>query len=161
MACTTDNRNSRIMRIAFVSEIPGQGKVPNTFPNMRTECAWMHALNADHHNIVYAVMNKTVKDYDHVFIVFPKGKTYLSAEGSKLSEEANPASPLITPELIKLLRAGNNKKYTTYKKDLTGGLTIMKLTIKLISIICYTNAIQSLHIMNLIKHTMKDYFQVR
>jgi len=98
------------MRIAFVSEIPGQGKVPITFPNMRTECAWMHALNADHYNIVYAVINKTVKDYDHVFVVFPKGKTYLSAEGSRLIEEQNPASPFITPELIKLLRAGNNKK---------------------------------------------------
>ena len=110
MASSTYNRNNRFMRIAFVSEIPGQGKVPITFPNMRTECAWMHALNADHHNIVYAVINKTVKDYDHVFVVFPKGKTYLSAEGSRLIEEQNPASPFITPELIKLLRAGNNKK---------------------------------------------------
>jgi hypothetical protein len=110
MAFTTNNRDNRIMRIAFVSEIPGQGKVPIAFPNMRTECAWMNALNADHHNIVYAVMNRTVKDYDHVFVIFPKGKTYLSAEGSRLVEEQNPVSPLITPELIKLLRAGNNKK---------------------------------------------------
>ena len=137
VACTTHNRNNRFMRIAFVSEIPGQGKVPITFPNMRTECAWMHALNADHYNIVYAVINKTVKDYDHVFVVFPKGKTYLSAEGSRLIEEQNPASPFITPELIKLLRAGNNKK------------------------IHYINVIKYLHIMNLIKHTTKDCFQIR
>lgn len=109
MAFTTNNRNNRIMKIAFVSEIPGEGKVPNTFTNMRTECAWMNALNADHHNIVNVVLNKTVQDYDHVFVIFPKGKTYLSAEGSRISTESNPASPLITPDLIKLLRVGNNK----------------------------------------------------
>jgi len=45
-----------------------------------------------------------------VFVIFPKGKTYLNAEGSRLSKETNPATPLITPDLVRLLRMGNNKK---------------------------------------------------
>ena len=42
------------MRIAFLTEMGFEGKVPYNHPNMRTEFAWMHALNADHfciHNL--------------------------------------------------------------------------------------------------------------
>ena len=36
------------MKIAFITEMGFEGKIPSNHPNMRTEFAWMHALNADH-----------------------------------------------------------------------------------------------------------------
>ena len=39
------------MKIAFFTEMGFQGKVPRTHTNMRTEFAWMVALNADHYNL--------------------------------------------------------------------------------------------------------------
>ena len=39
------------MKIAFFTEMGFQGKVPRTHDNMRTEFAWMVALDADHYNI--------------------------------------------------------------------------------------------------------------
>jgi hypothetical protein len=38
------------MKVAFFTEMEFNGKVPRTHPNMRTEFAWMVALNADHYN---------------------------------------------------------------------------------------------------------------
>jgi hypothetical protein len=38
-------------KIAFLTEMGFVGKIPATHPNMRTEFAWMHALDADHYNI--------------------------------------------------------------------------------------------------------------
>ena len=35
------------MDIAFFTEIPFVGKIPHNHPNMRTEFAWMVALDAD------------------------------------------------------------------------------------------------------------------
>ena len=93
-------------KIAFLTEMGFQGKVQANHSNMRTEFAWMHALDANHHNI-YSFVD--IKDYDHVFIIFPKGKTFLSAEGSRLVEGINPVSTLLNSDLIKILK-GNNKK---------------------------------------------------
>ena len=39
------------MRIAFFTEMPFKGKVSRTHNNMRTEFAWMVALNATHYNL--------------------------------------------------------------------------------------------------------------
>src|SRR5210317_1589727 len=39
------------MRIAFFTEMGFNGKVPRTYTNMRTEFAWMVAMNADHYNL--------------------------------------------------------------------------------------------------------------
>jgi hypothetical protein len=39
------------MKIAFFTEMGFNGKVLRTHPNMRTEFAWMVALNADHYNL--------------------------------------------------------------------------------------------------------------
>ena len=39
------------MRIAFFTEMGFNGKVPRTHTNMRTEFAWMVAMNADHYNL--------------------------------------------------------------------------------------------------------------
>jgi hypothetical protein len=39
------------MKIAFFTEMPFNGKVPRTQPNMRTEFAWMVGSAADHYNL--------------------------------------------------------------------------------------------------------------
>lgn len=96
------------MRIAFLTEIAFQGKIPVNNPNMRTEFAWMHALDADHYSI-YSFEN--VRDYDHIFVIFPKGKTFLSAEGSKLINGDNPVSGLLNSNLVEILKKTNKKVY--------------------------------------------------
>ena len=57
------------MRIAFTSELPLRGKLPENHPNMRTEFAWINALDADHYPLP---MYEHIENYDHVFIIFPK-----------------------------------------------------------------------------------------
>lgn len=42
---------ARNTKVAFFTEMRFQGKIPRNHPNMRTEFAWMVALNADHYNI--------------------------------------------------------------------------------------------------------------
>jgi hypothetical protein len=96
------------MKIAFLTEMAFQGKVPVNNPNMRTEFAWMHAHDADHHSI-YSFQG--VKDYDHIFVIFPKGKTFLSAEGSKLINGENPVSGLLNSNLVEVLKETNKKVY--------------------------------------------------
>ena len=96
------------MKIAFISEIFQEGKVLSNHPNMRTEFAWMHALDADHfyiHNFV------KVREYDHVFIIFPKGRVYLDACGSKLVEQSNPVSGLLSSNIVEELKKCNKKVY--------------------------------------------------
>ena len=39
------------MKIAFFTEMGFRGQVTRTHENMRTEFAWMCALNADHYNL--------------------------------------------------------------------------------------------------------------
>lgn len=39
------------MKVAFFTEMGFNGKIPRTHKNMRTEFAWMVALNADHYNL--------------------------------------------------------------------------------------------------------------
>lgn len=39
------------MKVAFFTEMNFNGKIPRTHTNMRTEFAWMVALNADHYNL--------------------------------------------------------------------------------------------------------------
>ena len=56
------------MEVAFFTEMGFTGKVPRTHNNMRTEFAWMVALNADHYNI-----NQTPnKKYDLGITIIPK-----------------------------------------------------------------------------------------
>jgi hypothetical protein len=95
------------MKIAFLTEMGFEGKIPDNHTNMRTEFAWMNALDAEHHNIhTY----KTISGYDHVFIIFPKGKTFLSAEGSNLLETAiNPVSELLDSDIILNLKQSNTQ----------------------------------------------------
>lgn len=39
------------MKVAFFTEMGFNGKIPRNHPNMRTEFAWMVALEADHYNL--------------------------------------------------------------------------------------------------------------
>lgn len=56
------------MKVAFFTEMGFQGKVPRTHNNMRTEFAWMVALDATHFNI------RTTPDtyYDLGVVIIPK-----------------------------------------------------------------------------------------
>lgn len=96
------------MKIAFLTEMGFDGKIPKTHDNMRTEFAWMHALDADHKHIhTY----KEVKGYDHVFIIFPKGRVYLSAEGLQAVKGINPVSEILAGDLVGELKLDNKKVY--------------------------------------------------
>jgi hypothetical protein len=56
------------MKVAFFTEMGFNGKIPRNHSNMRTEFAWMVALNADHYNL-----NQTPKEeYDLGIIITPK-----------------------------------------------------------------------------------------
>jgi len=101
------------MKIAFLTEmILEYGmqdlKVPAYHPNMRTEFAWMHALEADHHTITEY---SNVKDYDAVIVIFPKGRVFLDAAGSKLLDLPNPVSNILTSNFIETLKQNNRKVY--------------------------------------------------
>jgi hypothetical protein len=73
---------------------------------MRTEYAWMHALDAIHYNINDI---NIVKDYDHVFVIIPKGLVFLNAVGSKLSNDKNPTSDWLNSNFIDILKSNNKK----------------------------------------------------
>lgn len=57
------------MEIAFFTEMNFIGKVPRSHENMRTEFAWMCALNADHYNHTTTQIKKR---YDLGIIIIPK-----------------------------------------------------------------------------------------
>jgi len=65
------------MSVAFLTEMGFEGKVPSDHTNMRTEFAWMHALNADHYCIYRSESFTKVKNYDAVYMIFPKGNLFL------------------------------------------------------------------------------------
>lgn len=94
------------MKIAFLTEMGFEGKVPSNHTNARTEFAWMLALYADHRHIHNY---NQVKDYDHVLIIFPKGEVYLNAVGGKLIEKKNPVSDLLASNFIDVLKQNNKK----------------------------------------------------
>lgn len=96
------------MKIAFLTEMGFTGKIPVDHPNMRTEFAWMHALDADHRHIHHY---KEIRGYDHIFVIFPKGKTFLSAEGSRLGSQINPVSDLLSSNPVEELKQSNKKVY--------------------------------------------------
>jgi hypothetical protein len=57
------------MKVAFITEMGFVGKIPRNHPNMRTEFAWMCALEADHYH--FGLIDN-VKDYDLVITIIPK-----------------------------------------------------------------------------------------
>jgi len=94
------------MKIAFVTEMGFEGKVPSNHSNMRTEFAWMFALNADHRYLGYY---QEIKGYDHVLVIFPKGEVYLNAVGGKLVDKQNPISAILQSNFIEILKSNNKK----------------------------------------------------
>lgn len=56
------------MEVAFFTEMGFTGKVPRTHDNMRTEFAWMVALDADH----YHFSENFSKEYDLGVVIIPK-----------------------------------------------------------------------------------------
>ena len=94
------------MKIAFLTEMGFEGKIPSHHSNMRTEFAWMHALGAEHRYIHHY---KEVKGYDHVFIIFPKGNVYLNAFAVKMSNDQNPVSDLLRSNFVDTLKESNTK----------------------------------------------------
>ena len=96
------------MKIAFLTEMGFEGKILADHPNMRTEFAWMHALDASH----FCIHDfSKLKGYDHIFIIFPKGRVYLSAEGSRIVNGNNPVSTLLATDLVEKLKLDNKKVY--------------------------------------------------
>jgi hypothetical protein len=95
------------MKIAFLTEMGFLGKIPADHPNMRTEFAWMHALDATHHNIY----DPQVHGYDAVIIIFPKGRVFLDASGSRIVHGQNPVSDILSSDLVSRLKERNKKVY--------------------------------------------------
>ena len=56
------------MKIAFITEMGFQGKVASNHSNMRTEFAWMHAMDATHFHTTQIL---EIENYDKVFFIFP------------------------------------------------------------------------------------------
>lgn len=70
-------------KVIFLSEIDTSFKVEIDHQHMRTEKAWMYALNAEHKCMIDI---QDVKDYDYVIIIWPKGETFLNQVGCELGE---------------------------------------------------------------------------
>ena len=66
------------MTIAFMTEMDFEGKIPRTHPNMRTEFAWMCALEADHYPLTTASrFLEKISTYDVAIIIVPKNSNNL------------------------------------------------------------------------------------
>jgi hypothetical protein len=97
-------------KIAFISELPFDARVPADYPNMRTEFAWIYALGADHFNIGRFASHQELTGYDHIFLIFPKGKPFLNSTAIELIKGVNPISHLLKQDIVgKLKEMGNSK----------------------------------------------------
>ena len=121
------------MSIAFFTEMGFNGKIPSNHNNMRTEFAWMVALNADHYNI----NNVPDKKYDLGITIIPKnnpqfdlkrlkqycGKVAVMQEGPhwyfqdyNLNDQINYFNALTSADIIFV----HNKADKIYYRGLTG-----------------------------------------
>jgi len=97
------------MKIAVITEMGFTEKIPTNHTNMRTEFAWMYAMDADHYSIY---QQSNIHNYDKVFIIFPKGRTFLSIDGGKLIDGINPVSiHLESNNFVNQLKKSNNNVY--------------------------------------------------
>lgn len=94
------------MKIAFITEMGFNGKIPATHENMRTEFAWMHALDADHFNVSQLNL---IQGYDYIFIIFPKGGVSLNSEGIQLDDKPNRFAQLYSFPYVETLKKTNKK----------------------------------------------------
>jgi len=80
-------------KVAFVTEIGTHFKVTLEHKHMRTERAWMYALDAPH---IPINQYESVSGYDYVIIIWPKGDTFLNQVGCELGENnRNPVSEIL------------------------------------------------------------------
>lgn len=84
-----------------------EGRIPANHNNMRTEFAWMHALNADHFNIHdYS----KVQGYDVVFIIFPKATVKLNTVGIEMTTPgADKDIGIYSRDIVTSLKKNNEK----------------------------------------------------
>jgi len=64
------------MKIGFFSEAGYEGKIPRNHPNMRTDVAWVCALDATHHPIL-TLQNLPSNLYDVGIMIIPKKREML------------------------------------------------------------------------------------
>ena len=96
------------MTSIFLSEMGFKGKIPRNHQNMRTEFAWMCALDADHDHIT---KYEEVSGYDNVFLILPKLRTSLSADATNLGKQENPSAVFYNPQFVSALKRNNKKVY--------------------------------------------------
>lgn len=95
------------MKAAFLTEMNFKGKIPINHTNMRTEFAWMCALQADHYNIHEF---EKVSEYDVVFIIFPKATVKLSAIGVEMTSiAADKDIGIYSKPVVETLKRNNEK----------------------------------------------------
>src|ERR1035437_2381739 len=93
------------MKAAFLTEMEFRGTIPHDHNNMRTEFAWMHALQSDHFNIH---QYEQVQGYDVVFIIFPKSITKLNAIGLEMtSPETDKGISIYSTDIVARLKKNN------------------------------------------------------
>ena len=95
------------MKYAFLTEMGFNGTIPANHQNMRTEFAWMHALNAMHFNIHQF---EAVQGFDAVFIIFPKATVKLNAVGLEMTTQGKDKDITIyTKPVVETLKKSNKK----------------------------------------------------
>lgn len=95
------------MRVAFLTEMGFAGTIPDNHQNMRTEFAWMNALKAFHYNIH---LYDQVKDYDVVFVIFPKATVKLNRVGVEMTTPgADKDISIYGTPIIETLKKNNSK----------------------------------------------------
>tara|TARA_R110002153_G_scaffold274330_1_gene448612 strand:+ start:53 stop:1039 length:987 start_codon:yes stop_codon:yes gene_type:complete len=94
------------MKNVFLTEGNWQGSIPHDHPDMRNDSAWMHLLQATH-RCLYEY--EQVKDYDNVFVMFPKGVLNLNMIGLEVANNINPVSTLLSQDIGSTLKQNNKK----------------------------------------------------
>jgi len=68
------------MNIAFLTDMNFTGKIPANFENMRTEFAWMHALDATHYPL--SKWSELPTDLNIVVVILPKTLSHIPSDFS-------------------------------------------------------------------------------
>lgn len=93
-------------RVAFITELDFESKIPVNNDNMRTEFAWMYALDADHYNIH---SYEKVKGYDLVVILLPQGKVMVDCHGIELKRDMiDKLSHILFTDFVSYLKKHNS-----------------------------------------------------
>ena len=93
------------MKIAFLTEMSFEGKISENHSNMRTEFAWMYALDADHYNIRNY---NSITGYDVIIILFPQGNVMVDCHGVEIaSRKYNVLGSILETDLVNILKSNN------------------------------------------------------